>query len=86
MRINVVVGDLVNAFVAFAAHVHAGLERVNGGFLGAKNDIINFALARREFSVGGNGTSDIGGVTGVLRGHIHDHNVSSSSILRESLS
>ena len=73
MSIDVVVRDVEEAVLFVAAENGAGLDGGDGGVLGGKNDVVDFALARSEFSVGGNGASDVGGVAGILRADVeHD--------------
>src|SRR5271163_2807457 len=60
--IDVVVGNLVHAFRASLAIVHARLDGGERGILGAENNFIDFALARREFAVRGKRARDVGGV------------------------
>src|SRR5882757_1027417 len=73
MRVDVVVSNLVDVLVTFATEVHPGLERGKRGVLRAKDDVVDFALARRVFAVGRNRARDICRVARVLRGHVqHD--------------
>ena len=58
-----------------AAERHARLERGERGVLRAEHDLVDFALARREVAVGGNGARDVGGVAGVLAADVHQHDV-----------
>jgi len=44
MGIDVVVGNLVDVFVALTAEVHARFERSEGGVLRAENNFVDFAL------------------------------------------
>ena len=60
--IDVVVGNSEDAFIAFTAVIHSGLDGGEGGILSAKDDFIDFALTRRELAVCRNGSSDVGGI------------------------
>lgn len=74
VRIDVVVGDFLEA-VRAAVEVDAGLDGVENSGLSAVNDVVDFALARREFSVGRNGASDIGRIAAVFAANIHDDDI-----------
>src|SRR2546421_4133008 len=83
MRIDVIVGNSVNTFVALAAQVHSRLEGGQRGVLRAQNDVVNFALSRREFPVSGYGAGDIGGIAGVLRANVEDNDVAVFDFARQ---
>src|ERR1700722_14936617 len=75
VRIDVVVGNLVDALGAFLAIVHAGLDGRQSGILRAENDFIDFALPGCEPAIGGERACDVGGVAGVLRADVEDDHV-----------
>src|SRR6266403_1529147 len=81
--VDVVVGNLVDVFIAFAAKIHAGFESDQGGVLRAKNDAVDFTLAGRKFAVRRNGTRDVGGVASVLRADIQDDDVAVFDFARQ---
>src|SRR5262249_29692048 len=83
VRVDVVVRNLPEAFVTLEAHIHAGFGGCESGILRAENDFVNFALARREFAVRGNGASDIGGIAGVLRTNVKHDDVAVLDIARQ---
>ena len=68
--IDIVVGNFVEALVTGLAEIHSGFQRGEDGILRSENDVIDFALARREFSVCGKSARDVGGVAGELRANI----------------
>ena len=49
----------------------------------AENNVINLALAWREFSVGRKRARDVGGVSGVLRADIHDDDIAVLDLARK---
>ena len=83
MRVDVVVGNFLHALVAFAAKIHARLERGEGGVLRAENDFIDFTLARGELAIGGKGARDVRGITGVLRTNVKNDDVAIFDFARE---
>src|SRR5580692_7780761 len=83
MRVDVVVRNSVDALVAFLAHVHTRFQSSKSGVLRAKNDVVNFALARSELAVGRQGARDIRGVAGELRTNIQDDDVAILDLARE---
>ena len=70
--IDVVVGNFVEALVIGLAIVHSRFDSGKNRVLRAENDVIDFALARREFSVGRKGASDVGRVAGKLRANVEE--------------
>ena len=74
--VDVVVGDFVDGVGIVALHVGlAGDEGRSGGFLRAEDDVVNFALARCEVAVDGQGAGDVGGVHGILGSGVDDDDV-----------
>jgi hypothetical protein len=74
--IDVVEGNFVDALGAALAIIHAWFDGGESGVLRAEDDFINFALARREFSVGGKRARDVGRVPRVLSADVEDDDVS----------
>src|SRR5215813_2279060 len=66
MRVDVVVGDLVDGLLVIFTEICAGLDGSDGGVLRAEDDVVNFALARSEFAIGRQSSRDVGGVAGEL--------------------
>ena len=84
VRIDVVVREIRQAvFFALAREMRAGSDRRERCVLRAKNDFINFALARGELSIGRNGARNVGRVAGVLCADIHDHDVAVLDLARQ---
>ena len=81
--IDVVVGNFEDALVALAAQVHAGLQRSQRRVLRAQHDLVDFALPRREFAVGGKRARDVRGIAGVLRANIQHHDVAVLNLARK---
>src|SRR5258708_32650535 len=81
--VDVVVGNLVDVFIAFAAKIHARFQGGQGGVLRAKSDVVDFTLAGRKFAVRRNGTRDVGGVASVLRADIQDDDVAVFDFARQ---
>src|SRR6266853_1658167 len=73
--VDVVARDFVDAFVAFAAKIHARLEGGEGGVLGAEDDVVNLKLTGREFAVGGERAGDVRGIAGVLGADVQNDDV-----------
>ncbi len=73
--IDVVAGNLVHAFVAFPAEIHARLERGERSVLRTEHDVVNLELARREFAIGGERTRDVRGIPGILGTDIQNDDV-----------
>src|SRR5262249_51930637 len=65
VRVDVVVGDLLQR-VAVAAQLDPRLDGRDGGFLRAKHDLVNLALAFGELAVHGNRARHIGRVIGAF--------------------
>src|SRR6267154_4688711 len=57
--VDVVARDFVDALVAFAAKIHAGIEGGEGGILRTEHDVVNLKLTGREFAVGGERPGDV---------------------------
>ena len=49
----------------------------------SEDDVIDFALARRELAVGGQRAGDVGGVAGVLRANVENDDVAVFDLARE---
>src|SRR5262249_28134778 len=75
VSVDVVVGDEEEGLFVVLAEVGAGFDGGDGGILCAEDDVVNFALARREFAVGRNGAGDVSGVAGELCADIEDDDV-----------
>src|SRR6266481_6006413 len=73
--IDVVAGDFVDAFVAFASKIHPRLESSERGVLCSEDNVVNLKLARREFAVGGERTRDVGGIARILGADVQNDNV-----------
>src|SRR6266481_3809397 len=82
-RIDVLERNFIQAVVAGFAEIHSGFESGEDSILRAKNDVVDFALARGEFAVGGNGASDVGGIAGELRAHVEHDDVTITDFARE---
>src|SRR5258708_24054165 len=82
MGINVVVGNLANALVALVTEIHARLERGEGRVLRTENDVVDFALARREPAVGWQRARDVPRIAGVLRPDLENDDVATFDFAR----
>src|SRR5258708_17786658 len=82
VRVDVVVGNLLNAFVTLAAKVHTGLEGRKRGVLRAKYDFVDLALPRRKPAVGGYGVPDGRGATCELRADVQDDDIALLDLAR----
>ena len=82
-REDVVVGNLVNALVALVTEIHARLERGEGRVLRTEDDVVNFALARRELAAGGQRAGDVRRIAGVLRPDVENDDVAIFDFARE---
>ena len=83
MGIDVVVGNLVNALVAFVTEIHARLERGEGRVLCTENDVVDFALARRVLAVSGQRARDVRRIAGVLCPDVEHDDVAILDFARE---
>src|SRR5689334_24906800 len=76
MRVDVVISDIHQpVFLASTGEVRSWLDGCERRVLCAKNDFVDFTLARRELAIGRNRTRDVRGVPGVLRADVENHNV-----------
>src|SRR5258708_39518681 len=73
--VDVIVGQFVDALVALGTIIYTRLQRVDGSILRTENDVVNFALARCEFAVGGQRARDGGRGAGLLRADVEAHHV-----------
>src|SRR5467141_5160743 len=73
--VDVIVGELVDALVALGAVIRARLQRSDGSILRTEDDVVDFALARRELPISRQRARDVGGVAGVLRPNVENHDV-----------
>src|SRR5258708_1715437 len=77
MGVDVVHHDFVEGIWAIASQFRApGLEGLDRYLLGLENQIVDFALAGREFAVDRGGAGDVCGVHGVLSAYVHYDSVS----------
>ena len=75
VRVDVVVGDVVEAVGLAVAQRHAGLGGGECGVLRAEDDVVDFALARREVAVRGERARDVRGVAGILPADVQQDDV-----------
>src|SRR5690242_1373021 len=84
MRVDVIVGDIHQpVFFASAGKMRAGLNGRKRRVLSAKNDFVDFALARSEFAISGNRARDVRGIAGVLRAYVEDNDVTVFNLARK---
>src|SRR2546429_1940013 len=73
VRVDIVVGDVHQPiFLAAARKMRAGLESCERRVLRAKNDFVDFTLARCEPAARGKRAGDVRGIAGILRSDIED--------------
>src|SRR5205807_3903648 len=84
VRVDVFVRDIHQpVFLASTRKMRARFDGGESGILRAKNDFVDFTLARGELAVGGNGACDVRRVAGVLCTNIHDYDVAIFDLARE---
>src|SRR5437870_2240106 len=84
MRVDELIGDVREpVFLAFAREMSARPDGREGGVLRAEDDLVNFALALREFAVGRKSARDVRGIARILSGNVENNDIAVVDFARQ---